>query len=243
MMSGMPFVLVHGGGFAGSCWDRLLPVLGGSAYAVDLPGRGDNPGDLSTITVDDFVSAVSDVIVDNDLHEVVLVGHSLAGVTLPGVTEQVPDRLARVVYVSCSVPAQGTSVAETLVDLSPTVSHLAEHLGDGADVVDSRGALHPDIATAMFCNDMDEEQTAFTLERMVPEAPGPISEATDLTGLRHPIPRTYVRLAFDASIDLEAQDRMIGNLGDTEVIDLAAGHMAMISQPDELAQLLNRMVR
>lgn len=235
----MTFVLVHGGGFAGSCWDPLVPLLHGPAFAVDLPGRGTTPGDLSRITVKDFVATVAQVIVDRDLRDVILVGHSLAGLTLPGVAEQVHDRLRRLVFVSCSVPVHGTSMAEALGDLSPGVRDLAERLGGGAEVVDGTGALHPVIAAALFCSDMDERQTAYTLERMVPEALAVIGETTDLTGLRHPIPRTYVRLTLDASISLEAQDRMIDNLGGAEVIDLVAGHMAMISRPAELARILN----
>jgi pimeloyl-ACP methyl ester carboxylesterase len=233
----MDFVLVHGGGFSGSCWDPLIPLLDGPAYAVDLPGRGERPGDLDTITVDQFVASVVEVITGNELTEVVLVGHSMAGLTLPGVAECVPSRLRRLVFVSCAVPSHGTRLADTLVDLSPTVGELAEHLGD--EVVDGRGVLHSVVATEMFCNDMDDQLTGFTLVRLVPEALGVLGEPCDLTGLRHPIPRTYVRLTRDASISLEAQDRMIFNLGGADVIDLDSGHMAMISHPRGLAALLN----
>jgi hypothetical protein len=37
------------------------------------------------------------------------------------------------------------------------------------------------------------------------------------------------------------QDRSIAELGDTEVVDLDAGHMAMISRPRELAAILDRI--
>lgn len=54
-------VLVHGGGATGRTWDRLVPRLesgGATVLAVDLPGRGDHPADLGTITVDDEVASV-----------------------------------------------------------------------------------------------------------------------------------------------------------------------------------------
>jgi pimeloyl-ACP methyl ester carboxylesterase len=35
-----PLVLVHGGSFAASCWDLVVPLLDGPVLAVDLPGRG-----------------------------------------------------------------------------------------------------------------------------------------------------------------------------------------------------------
>ena len=235
----MTFVLVHGGGFAGSCWDEVVPLLSGTVLAVDLPGRGRHPRDLGSVTVSDFVDSVTDEIVAQDLRDVTLVGHSMAGVTLPGVAERIPDRLSHLAFVSCAVPPHGTPLADVLGDLSPAVHEVAARIGD--DAVDSEGGVHPELFIAMFCNDMDERQTASTLARRVPESFKVLSDPTDLTGLRHPIPRTYVRLARDASITLEAQNTMIANLGAVNVVDLDAGHMAMISQPRELAAILNSL--
>jgi pimeloyl-ACP methyl ester carboxylesterase len=232
----MTYVLVHGGGFAGSCWDELRPVLDAPSVALDLPGRGRSPAALSTVTVADFVASVVADLVDHDRTDVTLVGHSMAGLTLPGVAEAVPGRIRRLVFVSCAVPPHGVPLVDVLGGFGPTAAEIAGRLGDA--VVDDRGALHPDLARAMFCNDMDEDQTASTLARMVPEAPGPLTEPADLTGLGRPVPRTYVRLLRDASVGLEAQDRMIRNLGDAEVVDLDVGHMAMISRPDQLAAAL-----
>jgi pimeloyl-ACP methyl ester carboxylesterase len=236
----MTYVLVHGGGFAGSCWDELLPFLDGESIAVDLPGRGSHPGDLATITVSDFVASVVDDIVTRDLTDVTLVGHSLAGLSLPGVVEKVPERLRRVVFVSCAVPPDGVPLGEVLEGFSPHAAEIAQQLGD--EMVDSSGVLHPDLATAMFCNDMTPEQTASTLARMVPEAMGVMGEPADLAGMRtRSVPRTYVRLSADAIVSLETQNQMIENLGGAEVADLDSGHMAMISRPDDLARILNQL--
>jgi pimeloyl-ACP methyl ester carboxylesterase len=234
---GVTFVLVHGGGFSGSCWDELVPLLDGPVYAVDLPGRGSNPADLANLTVSDFVDAVTGEIESRGLTDVKLVGHSMAGLTLPGVAECMPARLRALIFVSCSVPPHGTTLAEVLGDLSPTTKAIAERMGD--EVVDGRGVLHPDLAAAMFCNDMDDRQTAVTLGRLVPEALSVLSEPADLTGLRHPVPRTYIRLTVDASISPESQSEMAHNLEPVNVIDLDAGHMAMISRPADLASILN----
>jgi pimeloyl-ACP methyl ester carboxylesterase len=182
---------------------------------------------------------VTDEIVTHDLHDVTLVGHSMAGITLPSVAERIPDRLSHLAFVSCAVPPHGTPLTDVLGDLSPAVQEVAARIGD--DIVDGEGGLHPDVFVAMFCNDMDERQTASTLARRVPESFKVLSDPTDLTGLRHPIPRTYVRLARDASITLDAQNQMIANLGATNVIDLDAGHMAMISKPRELAAILHSL--
>jgi len=233
------YVLVHGGGFAGSCWDEIRPFLGEPSHAVDLPGRGATPRDLATVTVADFVDSVAEYIIERDLSDVTLVGHSMAGLTLPGVAEVVPTRIRRLVFVSCVVPPPGTPLLEVLGELSPHAKEVAERIGDR--MLDGHGVMHRDLAGAMFCNDMDEDLVASTLARQVPEAVGVLSEPSDLTGLRRPIPRTYIRLLQDAAISLEVQNRMIDNLGDAQVLDLDAAHMAMISRPKELAELINAL--
>jgi pimeloyl-ACP methyl ester carboxylesterase len=232
------FVLVHGGGFAASCWEPLLPFLDGDVVAVDLPGRGTRPADLEAVTLADFADAVVAEVEERDLRDVVLVGHSLAGVTLPRVIGRVPERLRHAVFVSCAVPPDGTPVAGVLGTLGPGLAEIAARLGD--EIVGENGTLHPKFAAALFCNDMDADLTAWTLSRMVPEALGIVNEPVDLAGVAATtVPVTYVRLLRDASLVPEAQVRMAANVGDVEIVDLDAGHMAMISRPEALAEVLN----
>jgi pimeloyl-ACP methyl ester carboxylesterase len=228
------FVLVHGGGFAASCWDPLLPLLESDVRAVDLPGRGSRPGDLRSLDHRAFVEAVVDDITSANLSDVVLVGHSLAGITLPGVVGRMPDRLRRAVFVSCSVPPHDRRVLDTL---PPEIQALSRE----ADVdLDARpSVLDHDLARAIFCNDMDEDQARFTLDRMVPEVPGVIYERVDLSGLAQPVPRTYVKLLDDAILTPDIQDEMIANMGGAETVSVVSGHMAMISHPGALADVLN----
>ncbi|MCU1456278.1 MAG: esterase [Actinomycetia bacterium] len=235
----MTFVLVHGGGFGASCWDAVVPLLDGDVLAVDLPGRGKHPADLATVTVADFVDSVVADITDAGLDDVVLVGHSLAGITLPGVAARVGPRLRHIAFVSCSVPPQGLAVSDVLGSLSPSLEKLAADLG--ADLVDPEGGLAPEFVQAMFCNDMTPELAQLTLDLTVPEAVGVISEPIDLAGLDQPIPQTYVRLLQDVSLLPEAQTRMAANLREPTIIDVDAGHMVMISKPDALAEVLNRI--
>ena len=235
----MMFVLVHGGGCDRRCWGPLLPHLDGEVVAVDLPGRGDRPAPLEQLHVADFVDSVVAELEARDLHDVVLVGHSLAGITLPGVAARVPDRVAQLVFVSCAIPEPGTSVLEALGSFSPATAEVAAQIGD--DILTETGTLHPDLARAMFCNDMDEEQFAFTMSVMVPESFSIVSEQLGSTGLPTSVPTTYVRLLQDASLSLATQDEMLARLGDPAVVDLDSGHMAMVTRPAALAAILNRI--
>jgi pimeloyl-ACP methyl ester carboxylesterase len=235
----LAFVLVHGGGFAGSCWDLLAPLLDPPVCVVDLPGRGARPADLSLTTVADFADAVVEDIAAAHLRDVVLVGHSLAGITLPAVAARIPSSLRRLVFVACVVPATGQTVGEVLATLGPAASEVAARIG--SEAVTDHGTMHRDLAVAMFCNDMDAKQTDFTLARLVPESLGVLNDPIDLRGLQRPIPRTYVRLGRDASVVPDTQDTMIVNIAPAGVIELDAGHMAMITQPAALARILNAL--
>jgi pimeloyl-ACP methyl ester carboxylesterase len=231
------FVLVHGGGFSATCWDLLRPHLGGTSRAVDLPGRGSRPAELTRLTLADCVDAVVGEVEGAGLSEVVLVGHSLAGITLPGVLARIPERIRTAVFVSAAVPPDGGRVYDLL---DPAVQEMA---ADASPEAGDRSAppavLDHDVARAIFCNDMDEDQTRFTLEAMVPEAPGLIFERVGHAGLRYGVPLVYVRLGRDQVLAPDLQDRMVRNLGGADVVGVDAGHMAMISRPRDLARVLN----
>ena len=109
----MSFVLIHGAGFGANCWDELIPHLDTEALAVDLPGRGTRADvSLRAITLADCAGAVREDVEAKDLRDVVLVGHSFAGVTVPRVLDLLPDRIRHVVLVSAVVPPDGSRVLD-----------------------------------------------------------------------------------------------------------------------------------
>jgi pimeloyl-ACP methyl ester carboxylesterase len=231
------FVLVHGGAHGAWCWSPLVPLLEAPALALDLPGRANRPADLSAATGESFADSASADIERAALTDVILVGHSMAGVTLPRVAERIPERLERLVFVSCPVPTDGQTLLEIL---DPDVQSMASEMEIGETL--SSGFSEKD-AREMFCSDMNEEQTRFVLDHLCPEAPQILGETADLAGLRHPIPRTYVRLLRDQTLSLSLQDRCIAALGAVEVVDLDTGHDVMVSNPPALAGVLNALLK
>jgi len=228
----MTFVLVHGGGHGAWCWERMIPHLSGDAVALDLPGRGSRPAPLEEIEVDDWVDAVVETIAELESDRIVLVGHSLAGMTLPPVADRVSERLERMIYVSCSVPAEGRTVMDML---SAEIAPLAEE--NRKNQVAS--VLPEEIARSMFCSDMNSEQACFVLDRLVPEAWSPMLEPSRLAGLERGVAATYVKLLRDVVVPPALQDEVIANLGTVEVVEFDAGHDTMVSQPEALARLIN----
>jgi pimeloyl-ACP methyl ester carboxylesterase len=224
----VPLVLVHGGRFAASCWDRLIPLLEPPVVAVDLPGRGSRAAvDLRSVGIAECVRAVVEDV--GEWRDMVVVGHSLAGVTLPSLASALAGRIARMVFVSAAVPQQGQSVIDTIrPELRETVTSMLDD-----------GVYHPvgPEAAAYLCNDMDDEATQFTMQCQVDETFRLLTEPVDLRAMPG-VPTTYIRLTDDATLLPSTQAASIAALGSPDVVDLAAGHMAMISRPAELARIL-----
>src|SRR6516165_9693223 len=118
-----PMVLIHGGGFDSRCWDLLLPCLSGPAVAVDLPGRGRRPAAPESVTFADCAQAVVEEVDAAGFDEVVLVGHSQAGCSLPWMMARLGDRVRHAVFVAALVPGHGISPMQ---ELAPDVTQRIE---------------------------------------------------------------------------------------------------------------------
>lgn len=223
------FALVHGGGYTSSCWERVVPNLSGDVIVVELPGRGRRPANLSDVTLADNVAATIEDLGDAD--DVVMVAHSVGGITVAHVLNEAVDRIRHVVLVSATIPPHGSAVID---HIDPDVrASVMEGSGGGVFRIDDA------TCRKILCNDLDDEQTAWALGGRVDETTSILAEQVDLSGIRSGVPVTYIRLLQDHTLPLEQQDAAIGALGSPEVIDLDSGHMAMISRPETLAAILN----
>lgn len=108
------YVLVHGAW--GGSWDwqdvaNDLSADGGRVYRVSLTGQGERSHLTSTnVDLATHIQDVVNTILWDNLHEVVLVGHSYGGMVITGVADRVPDRIRRVVYLDAMLPENGESV-------------------------------------------------------------------------------------------------------------------------------------
>jgi pimeloyl-ACP methyl ester carboxylesterase len=230
-----PIVLVHGGGLDRRCWDPLLPHLDAPALAVDLPGRGAHPAALQSVTFADCAESVRSDVDAAGFDDIVLVGHSLAGCSMPAMIGLLGDRVRHAVFVACTVPGDGRSSFDTL---DPDFQQRILEAGEPSEP----RPMDEEIARIVLGTDLTDEQFAWCTERLVPEAPRLNSDPVDLAPLQAATcGRTWVRTLQDIIVSPPKQLRYAENVGDCRVIDLDAGHMCMVSQPHALAVVVNRI--
>jgi pimeloyl-ACP methyl ester carboxylesterase len=228
----VPIVFVHGGGIDSRCWEPTRALLSAQSIAVDLPGRGEHPADLRTVTFADCAESVLSDVDAAGFDDVVLVGHSLAGCSMPSMIGLFGDRVSHAVYVACTVPEDGLSAIDTL---DPEVQELARAAPEGEPQ-----AMDETLAKLVLGNDLTEEQFAFCVERLVPEAPHLSNDRVDLSPLRADMPSTWVRTLQDMIVPADKQLRFAKNVGPhCRVVDLDCGHMCMVGQPAATAAILD----
>lgn len=241
---GLPdLVLVHGGEHAGDCWDLTLAELhrqapGLRTLAVDLPGHGAKPGNLATATIGEWVdSAVADI-EKAGLGDIVIVGHSMAGVTVPGVVAKLGSaRVREMILAAAFVPPQGRAIVDTLGGPLAWFARRGAKIGKPMKV--------PKFAARYaFCNGMTAEQRRFTLSRLYAESVRIPAEPVDRRGLPADVPRTWILTTRDRALSVSSQHDSIGALGGVQaLIPIDACHEVMISHPDRLAQILIQRCR
>lgn len=108
------FVVVHGATAGGWEWKRTgqaLTEAGHVVYRVTLTGLGERMH-LNSTNVDlrTHIEDVVNLILFEDLHDVVLTGHSYGGMVITGVMDRVPERIRHVVFLDAAVPDDGMSL-------------------------------------------------------------------------------------------------------------------------------------
>ena len=222
----MNVVLVHGGAHAAWCWERLVPRLEArtrvdSVLALDLPGHGARIDErpIEDITVADYVDAVVGAVEAADVGDVVLVGHSLAGITITPAAQRLVGRLRRVIYLSTSNPPAGSSITDLMGDPRSPLSRAED-------------------ARSMFANDLSDVDAQWMLERLGPEPPRPMEEPVVVDRPPSDVPSTYVVLAKDRALPPSFQRDQAATLGVDRIVSFDAGHSAFLSRPEGLARLI-----
>jgi len=115
------FLLIHGawsGGWDYAKVDSIFKTKGDVVYRPTLTGLGERVHLANAnINLSTYITDIVNVIRYENLHNVILVGHSFGGMVISGVAEQVPDRIGQLIYLDAMVPDNGQSARDVCGEL------------------------------------------------------------------------------------------------------------------------------
>lgn len=236
------YVLVHGTHSAGAFWmpiARELTLRGHRVVMVDQPGHGAEafvpesyqrqdlkamavePSPLKGLGLDEYEARVTGVVRRVARNgPVVLVGHSLGGVSVSRVGNAVPHLLHHICYMAAFCPSRALPTADACTaapENANAVSPVELMVGD----LDELGVLRLNFRTGdsrelallkeMICADHPDADFRRILAGMQTDEPitayaGRAVGRADSWGR---IPRTYLRFGRDRTIATALQDRMV----------------------------------
>lgn len=147
----MTDIVLVPGGFHGAWY--FSPILddiraaGHNVHAVTLTGLGDRRHLASaSVNLDTHIADVLAVIEHEKLEDVVLLGHSYAGMVIAGVADRIPHKIKALVHLDALVPENGESIFSLMPDVAIQVFCATTTDGIGVPPppgLDARTAHHP----------------------------------------------------------------------------------------------------
>jgi pimeloyl-ACP methyl ester carboxylesterase len=229
------YVLVHGGGHGGWCYQpvaRLLRAKGHEVYAPSLTGLGEREHLFRCgVDLDCHIEDIVKLLHFEDLHRVILVGHSYGGMVITGAADRAIDRVGHLVYLDAATPADGQS----LVDMAGP--YMAAARADSRIVDGVELCLYPSDETIQFYGVIDPEQIAWMKARLTPHPWRCFEQPIRLTNedALGRIPQTHISTTF--FLDSRDVDHL-RQVSNGRVWDLDTGHDMMLTEPKWVAEKL-----
>lgn len=232
------FVLVHGawnGAHGFTKVRRLLRAAGHEVFTPSLTGLGER-SHLSSpqVNLTTHVLDVSNQVLYEDLHDIVLLGFSYGGFVVTGALEHIADRVSHLVYLDAFVPNNG----ETLMGLVNGLSRLPFALGQSWQLpITPRVLDRQDDTDWIRARSSPQPLQCFT---------EPVYLAKPLDAF--PFTRTYIKATRNPPDDVaEPVFAATGNRLKASPAwrydEIATSHMVAINQPEALVKVLTEVSR
>jgi pimeloyl-ACP methyl ester carboxylesterase len=223
----MHFALVHGAYHGAWCWGALREELGRGGHtssAVNLPCEDPDAG--AELYADEVLASVP-----KTAQGVVLVGHSLAGLTIPIVAGRI--RTVMTIYLCALLPVPGLSFDAQHADFDTGFKPSEPPVGnpDGSSSWPEKGAIE------IFYNDCNPEVASASARKLRPQQWRITQEVTPLREWPG-VPAAYILCAGDRAVSPAYSSRAAREQLRVEAVEMPGGHSPFLSRPAELAERL-----
>ncbi|MEQ9298456.1 MAG: alpha/beta fold hydrolase [Cyclobacteriaceae bacterium] len=234
------YVLVHGAWADESAWGfvRNQLAVNANVEVVNLPAHGVELTPAGEVTLQDYVNTVKSVIEKYD-GKVKLVGHSMAGVVISQVAEQIPNKIEKLIYVSAYLPQNG----EDLLSISKKdkESKVGEALEFTVDY--SAATIKKNVIVPAVCADCPDYMKEALVKYHKAEPTKPLGEKVTLTAKKFgSVPKYYIHTTKDQAVGYDLQQAMAKANGKVkETYKLETSHLPFVVDPAGFLSILSEI--
>lgn len=232
------YVLVHGGGHGGWCYQplaRILRARGHEVYTPTMTGLGERQHLLSPqIGLDMHITDIVKVLEFEDLRNVILAGHSYGGTVIIGVADRAANRIGHLVFLDAPIPKNGKSLADA-AGPPMLATRIQGRVVDGVELV-----LYPTPEVLGAYGVTQPVQLAWMTPKLTPHPWKCFEQKLIFRNelAMRKIPQTHIvcstRLVSWNCAEIEAAS-------DGRVWEIDTGHDLMITEPEAIAEMLLRV--
>lgn len=229
------FVLVHGGGHGGWCYQLVtqrLQASGHLVYAPSLPGMGEHVHQLRPdIDLDSHIDDVVNLLFYEDIRDAILVGHSYGGMVITGIADRAPDRVGHRVYLDAAYPKDGESLHQHAFE-AIDAARQGLYVENGVELV-----MNPAQIQGAFFGILDPKLARWAEERFSPQPWKCFAQPLVLRNEKamRAIPESH--LICTSTIPGRDMD-LLKERSQGRVWDIDTGHDLMITEPAWVAEKL-----
>ena len=229
------YVLVHGAWHTGDLFEPVADFIRAKGHTVYCPTiAGNNPGDPRTSGLDAAISSIVKYLEDNDLSDVILLGHSYGGMVITGVADRAAARLRRLIYWNAFVPNDG----ECLNDMVPP-HYIALFDSIASQSQDNGVAMPFPIWRDAFINDgsLEEAESTYGKLNVHPYATFTDAISLETNPAEMQIAKSYINCTEDTALpqSLGWHPRLSEKLGLFRLVQVSGSHELCFTGPERLA--------
>jgi len=233
------YVLVHGAWADESAWGFVRNDLAKNAnvVVVNLPAHGADNTPGAGIGLTEYVKTVSEA-VNKVSGKVILVGHSMAGVIISQVAEQMPGKIDKLIYVSAYLRKNGEDVSSiTNKFLNNKPVEVLEFNKEYTLV-----SIKKEAIATVVCADCPDYMKDMLVKYHRAEPVKGLNDKVSLTSRFKAVPKYYISTKNDYAVPYALQQQMIQSDGTVKkVFEMETSHLPFVVNPKAFLNILNQI--
>ena len=230
------YVLVHGAWADESAWGfvRNQLAVNANVEVVNLPAHGADPTWGVGVGLSDYVKTVT-AAVNKYPGKVTLVGHSMAGIIISQVAENLPNKVDKLIYVSAFLPKNGESL-NGIVDkfLNGKKLDIFEFNPDYSLI-----SVKKEVLPAVVCDDCPQYMKDVLVKYHRPDPVKGFNDVVTLGDHFKKMPKYYIHTKKDNAVPFALQQQMVKDNGTVKkAFEMNTAHLPFVVQPGEFLGIL-----